>query len=347
VNFWEQPPSNEWLALKHRDVIIAEVWFKPAGKPFALTIRVPHKTFEIPGLGQRLTAETLLKAVGIGVEDVESWRQEGASRSGANGSPSDLGQPLPPPRQVVTHLTMRVTLKPRPQAVVIPDNDEPRLAVAPPENNGPAEVVAAPEEGEPGQAVAPAEISEPEIPEETWQELEARWKTIEGLEATIDTLRIRLEGLRAEMETSLKKTLTTEEKVHALGADVARWNKAKSRVHYAIPKVREFIHRATWAVGAPERKRLEEFFKDEARPKIPTAQAEALREELEHLLKDRQVLSAQGVLVSQECESISTDIQSALTTLQGNAEARARKNARAARSQGKFFKDVRRLSGAE
>ena len=36
--------------------------------------------------------------------------------------------------------------------------------------------------------------------------------------------------------------MNVEEKVNALQADVAQWNKAKNRIHYALPKVREFIH---------------------------------------------------------------------------------------------------------
>jgi hypothetical protein len=39
-----------------------------------------------------------------------------------------------------------------------------------------------------------------------------------------------------------------------------------------MPKVKEFIHRATWAMGTPERKKLEEFFKDHIRPHVPLAQ---------------------------------------------------------------------------
>src|SRR5436309_2006001 len=104
--------------------------------------------------------------------------------------------------------------------------------------------------------------SEQDVPPEKWQALEALWKAILGLEASIDTLRLSMDGLRVEMEAAFRKSLAVEEKVHALQADVAEWNKAKSRVHYALPKVREFIHRATWASGAPERKRLEEFFKN-------------------------------------------------------------------------------------
>ena len=77
--------------------------------------------------------------------------------------------------------------------------------------------------------------------------------------------------VRAEMEASSRRTLTPDEKVHALNADVAHWNKAKSRVHYALPKVREFIHRSTWAAGALERKKLEELFRSHIRPRIRMA----------------------------------------------------------------------------
>jgi hypothetical protein len=72
-----------------------------------------------------------------------------------------------------------------------------------------------------------------------------------------------------------------------------------------------------------------------------------LREDLENLLKDRQVLSAQGVAVSQECGRTLAEVQGALKTLQSNAAANARKKMNAARAKGKFFKDVRRLSGAD
>jgi hypothetical protein len=136
------------------------------------------------------------------------------------------------------------------------------------------------------------------------------------------------------MEASFKKTLTTDEKVHALNADVLQWNKAKSRVHYALPKVREFIHRATWAMGAPERKKLGELFKKHIQSHIPFPQMDRVSVELDHLLKDRQVLSAHGVAVHQECNSIATDIQGALRTLQSNAAANARKKRSGPRPKG-------------
>lgn len=299
MNFSEQPPSKQWAALKYRGEKFAEVWFKPEGEPFALTFRIPQGSFQIPDMGQLLTAENLLKAVGIATEEVESWRPEGASHSGS-GSNSELQRPLPSPPQDVTHLHLYVRLKPPPQAV------------------------------------APKENGEPEIPEAKWQDLEARWETILGLEASMDTLRISMESLRSEMEASSRKMLTADEKVHALNADVAQWNKAKNRVVYALPKVREFIHRSTWAKGTPERKKLEELVKNHIRPRVPFPEMDKVMEQIENLLKDWQILNGHGVTVFQECKSISADIQGALRTLQSNAAANATKK-RGAGAKGKFF----------
>ena len=297
MNFSEQPASKEWAALKYRGESFAEVWFKPEGEPLALTFRILQKSFQIPGLDQLLTTENLLKAVAIATEEVESWRYGNDSHSSMNVSNPEMRHPLPPLPPDVTQMNIYVTLKPPPQAVV------------------------------------PDESSEPKIPLAKWQSLEARWNTILALEVTIDTLRLRMEGLRAEMEVSLNKTLAGDEKVHASNADVAQWNKAKSRGRYALPRVKEFIHRATWAIGTPERKKLEELFKNHIRPHIHFPQFDKVHEELEHLYKDRQILSAQGVTVYHECKSSTADIQSALRILQSNANKKRVAN----RAKGKTF----------
>jgi hypothetical protein len=129
-----------------------------------------------------------------------------------------------------------------------------------------------------------------------------------------------------------------DEKVHALASDVVRWNKAKSRVHHVLPKAKEFIHRATWAMGIPERKKLEEIFKNHIQPRVPFPELDQVFEQLESLHKDRQVLSAQGTTVYQECKGISADVQAALRTLQSTAAANAAKKKRAAgQKKGKFI----------
>jgi hypothetical protein len=187
------------------------------------------------------------------------------------------------------------------------------------------------------RAPARNESGDQDVPPEQWQALEACWKTILGLEANIDTSRVSMEGLRSEMETAFRRTLSVEEKLHALQADVAQWNRAKSRVHYALPKTREFIHRATWALAVPERKRLEELFRNHTKPQISHAQVDEVRKQLEHLQKDRQVLFAQGNTVYQECRGIASEIQRVLSTLQRNAADNARRKRDSKRTKGKFF----------
>jgi hypothetical protein len=297
VNFAEQPPSKQWAALKYRGEKFAEVWFKPEGQPFALTFRIPPSSFHLPGLSQRLTVENLLKAVGLAIEEVESWRHEGASPSGSDEASGEPGQPLPPPADDVDHLNVHVKLKAPPLPAV------------------------------------PGESDEPAISEGKWQELEARWKAVLELEASLDTLRISMETLRAEMESSSRKTLTSDEKVNALNADVAQWTKAKNRLVYAVPKAREFIHRATWATAAPERKKLEELFKNEVKLRLPFPEADKILEQLENLFKDRQVLAGHGTSIYQECKGISADVQATLRTLHSNAASNATKKKAAAKGK--------------
>jgi|DewCreStandDraft_4_1066084.scaffolds.fasta_scaffold194771_1 DNA repair exonuclease SbcCD ATPase subunit len=173
--------------------------------------------------------------------------------------------------------------------------------------------------------------------QEAWQILESIWKNILGLEGGIESLRLSLNGLRAELESAFRRQLTVEEKLHALQADIAVWTKAKNRVHYVLPKVREFIHHATWAAGSPERKRLEEVFQEVARTQALPADLSSLREQLEHLQKDRQVLQGQGNTVAQEARSILAEVQRTLNTLIRNSMDRARNKRSAGREKGKYF----------
>ena len=296
MNFSERPPSKQWAALKYRGEPFAEVWFKPEGEPFALKFRIPQKSFQIPRMGQLLTTENLLKAVAIAAEEVESWRDGTVSCSGI----AELRLPLAQPPQGLTHLEIYVSLKP------------------------------------PLQVVAPDKSSETQIPPEKWQHLEARWKVLLGLEASIDTMRIGMDGLRAELESSFKRTLTADEKLNALNADVLQWNKAKSRVHFALPNAKDFIHRATWALGLPERKKLDELLKNHILPRVPFPEMDKVPEQLENLIKDRQVLAALGAKIYQSCKKISAEIQGALRTLQSNSAAKRQVKRIASKKKGKF-----------
>ena len=66
--------------------------------------------------------------------------------------------------------------------------------------------------------------------------------------------------------------------------------------------------------------------------------------DLEGLQKTRQTLLAVGHTANQDGKSVSTEAQGALQTLKNNAATNARRRRDAARG-GKFFKDVRKMSG--
>jgi hypothetical protein len=321
VSFSEQPPSKQWLALKRGEKKLAEVWFKPESEPFGLAFRIPRESLQILGMGQQWTMENLLKAVAIAPEEVESWRQGDVSHAGMNGSNPELRSPLPPPPRHVTQVEIYVRLKPppAPQAAAHNESSEPEIPC--PADSGP--------DNEP--AAAGTESSAPDISLDRWQELEARWKALLVLEVAIDTVRISMEGLLAEMEGALTRALTMEEKVHAPRADVAQWSKAKDRIRFALPKMKDFIHRATWIAGAPERKRLEELYKDHIEPHVPFPQLHEVLKQLDDLIKDRQVLSAQGQTVYNSSKGVSTDFQVSARTLHSNAADNARKKKNSSR----------------
>jgi hypothetical protein len=302
VDFSEQVP-NERAILKLMGEEIAEAWFEVEGESPILVFRVPRDRFLIAELSRRITIESLLKAAAVSSNEVETWRLGGASHAhstnrGGDRNP-DPTEPLPAPDS--SHLTVYVQLKPA------------------------------------AQLAAVNESGDEEIPLEKWQALEACWKAILGLEASIDTARLSMDSLRAEMESAFKRTMTVEEKLHALQSDVVQWNKAKGRIHYAVPKLREFIHRATWALAVPERKRLEELFKAHIEPRNHVPQVDRVRERLEHLQKDRQVLFAQGNAVYQECRGIIAEIQRAVSALQRNAADNARRKRDARNQKGKHI----------
>jgi len=344
VNFSEQPPSKQWAALKYRGELFAEVWFKPEDQPFELVFRIPQRSFQILGARQRLTLENLLKAVGVEAEEVDTWSDEYDANPVTDEIGSDLKRPLAPPPQDVTHLDLFVTLKPPETDFTLnipePEVTEPPEQVDPVGSQAPAtEEVAEPppeaivpvgtgeaqtdEPSNPPLAGAPVEIDGAPIDEATWQFLEARWTAILGLEASVDNLRNNMESLRSEMESAAGKALPLEVKVNALSGDVVQWNKAKSRIRYAVPKAREFIHRATWATGTAERKKLAEWVEAHVPHRVPFTGLQGVLQQFEALLKDRQALQAQGTSVQQECKSVCAECQSTLRTLQSNASANA------------------------
>ncbi|HQR42586.1 MAG TPA: hypothetical protein PLX97_07870 [Gemmatales bacterium] len=294
MNYTEQTPSTNWAPLNYKNRTIAEVWFKPEGEQHVLTFRLPTQSFQLPDLSPFLTVENLLKSVSIPVSEVESW---GFALTETGQPLEELSQPLKPPAEGDAYLPVFVRLKP--PAVLADCTDF--------EQSGTLS--------------------------SQWQHLMTRWNTILAAEVNIDTLRLRMEGVRAEMESAVNKSLSTDDKLNAFNADVAQWNKAKSRARYTLPKAKEFVHRATWALGTPERKKLDERFKYDAPPPLTQAEMDSLRNELDNLLKDRQILAAQGLTAYQECRNCASDMQGTLQTLQRNAATNAQKKRVATRAK--------------
>lgn len=172
------------------------------------------------------------------------------------------------------------------------------------------------------------------VPPEKWHALDSCWRSIVGLEANVESLRLTMESLRGEMERAFNQSLGFDERLHASPADVAQWNSAKNRLHYALPKAREFTHRASLALTGAERKRLGELHQNHIAPRVPFPRMDQELEHLEHLLKDRQVLLAQGNAAQQECRSALAGVEGALSTLRRNAADNARRKASAERTKG-------------
>ncbi|HEX3149735.1 MAG TPA: hypothetical protein VHR66_16790 [Gemmataceae bacterium] len=302
----EPVPTDDWAPLEHLWEDIADAWFKAEGETSSFMFRIPAERFQSADADRTITVEDLLDAAAIPREEVQSWRLDDAD-VGETWTNSDVCHSLPPPPPGASHLTVYIEMKPP--------------AAAADDESAPSDVTS----------------TESDIPPDKWQALDAFWKTILGLEASIDALRLSMGSVASEMETAFRQGLAVEEKVNALQADVAIWNKGKSRIHYALPKLREFIHRATWATAAPERKQLEEIVKEYVEPRVSFKEIDEVRERLVHLQKDRQVLQAQGNSVNQECRGILAEVQRAHRTLQRNAADRVRKQKEARQTKGKYL----------
>ena len=159
----------------------------------------------------------------------------------------------------------------------------------------------------------------------TWDQLEARWNAVLGLETTIDTFRTRLNGISGEMEVSLRRVLTTEEKPQASAADLSQWTTAKSRVNLILPKARHFIQRAAWTKGTSERQRLDAFFKNADGLSTPVREMDQVLEELELLLENLKLSDSAGLVGIQR-------MQIGLGRCSGSLEENAARKVAATRS---------------
>lgn len=298
MSFAEIDCSLQWGNLSFQGEVFAQVWFKPASMPNGLTFRIPQATFHHPAISPHLTIGNLLKAIGLDADAVQTWRTSDEAQNEIANYHVELLQPLPPLPSNTPQLYLHVLIKQPESTEAMSASSDPKQALI------------------------------------KWQELQARWNNILGMEVTIDTLRQRMESLKSEIESESARAMTTDEKLNSLNADVAQWNKAKSRARYVLPRIKEYIHRATWVLGTPERKTLEETFKKDAA--CPSNLAE-LDRELQILLKDRQILAAQGTTCHHEGRSSCDEIKKTHQTMHRNAAANAVKKRAITRAKGKAY----------
>src|SRR5262249_36295603 len=158
-----------------------------------------------PDIRRRLTIETLLKAVALATEEVESWRHGEFSNSSQDGSTGELRSLLPAPSSDLPHLDVHIRLKSpslvdsaeeirQSEADVAAsqqhDESQPQVAASQETDEPPADGAASQENHEPlPQAVDAREMSASEIALTKWQDLQARWGAIVGVEAGIETMR--------------------------------------------------------------------------------------------------------------------------------------------------------------
>jgi hypothetical protein len=325
LNLADRPPSTQWAALKCREAVVAWVWFKPDGAPFTIRFCIPRESFHDASIRQLLTLENLLRSVGTAPEEIESDPESNTVLSPpAEGEDHRyLDVRLPPPSEAAAALSTGETGDGETH------NPEPTTETVDPIPTA-------------GQSAAQGDVSP--VSEATWQQLEVHWKAILGIEANIETVRRSTANIVNELETLLQATLSIEERTDATRADITNWERAKKRVPFVLPKLNDFVHRAVWAATAPERKQLETLYKEHIEPQIPFSNVATTLNDLEALQKTRQTLLAVGHTACQEGRSIATDAQGALQTLKSNAATNARNRRNAARG-GKFFKDVRKMSG--
>jgi hypothetical protein len=97
--FADRPPSSAW-----EQVLFADepqtwfwAWFKPAGAPHGLVVRIPEETYRNPARRLALTLRRVLAAAGVAPQSVAMWSLYGAAFDAQQGANPALDYPIPEP----------------------------------------------------------------------------------------------------------------------------------------------------------------------------------------------------------------------------------------------------------
>src|SRR5262245_65664222 len=87
MHFPERFPSSAWESIPFPDDphCFFWAWFKPAGAPQGLVIRVPDEIYRDPVRRGTVTMRRVLSAAGIDVRSVAIWTLSGAAEDAQQG----------------------------------------------------------------------------------------------------------------------------------------------------------------------------------------------------------------------------------------------------------------------
>jgi len=99
MHFAERPPSTAWESIPFIDDphCCIWAWFKPAGAPLGLVVRVPDEIYRDPARRGTVTMRRVLAAAGIDSRGAAMWTLYGAAYDPQQGLNPALDFPIPAP----------------------------------------------------------------------------------------------------------------------------------------------------------------------------------------------------------------------------------------------------------
>jgi hypothetical protein len=99
MHFAERFPSTAWESIPFPDDphCFVWAWFKPAGAPQGLVVRVPDEIYRDPVRRGAVTMRRVLRAAGIDARSVAMWTLYGAAYDARQGASPALDYPIPEP----------------------------------------------------------------------------------------------------------------------------------------------------------------------------------------------------------------------------------------------------------
>lgn len=199
MHFTERPPSSGWEAIPFADDPNSRfwAWFKPAGMPLGIAVRIPPETFADYATRRPLTIRTLLTSLGADPRAVAMWSLYGVPNDAWQGTNPALDYPLPPaPPGLDPTISIYVHAAPAPVAPIAPAEMPPSAMVSPATGAGPAAI---------------------------FERIEVAWSASLQLELQLAALAKQLNGGLMRLNAT-NRDLTSEENRFGDNQDKREWN---------------------------------------------------------------------------------------------------------------------------